>query len=29
MYQQQIVAKKPNLFRKFIYSLIGFKWEVK
>jgi hypothetical protein len=24
-----IVAKKPNLFRKFIYNLIGFKWEVK
>ena len=23
-----LVAKKPNFFRKFIYKLIGFKWEV-
>jgi len=23
-----IVDKKPGVFRKFIYKLIGFKWEV-
>lgn len=28
-YTTMVVSKKPNLLRKLVFKLLGFKWEIK